>query len=140
MCEYVIAKYGGSSVIVLDGYADLASSTKSHEHLLRSETSREIQFELHMKTITTQEVFLSNRANKQILHDALKPLLSAKGIIVKQTKHALIVSAALQTAETTRTSVVEVGNKNDLMVMLISQADPSYVIFLIVETDPPLFL
>ena len=43
--EYVITKYCGNSVIVLDGYADLANSTKSHEHLLRCVTSREIQHE-----------------------------------------------------------------------------------------------
>ena len=95
-----------------------------------------------MKTITTQEAFLGNRANKQRSHDALKPHLSAKGIIVEQTKSdadALIVSTALQTAGTTRTSVVVVGNDTDLMVMLIFQADPSYDIFLMVETNPPLF-
>ena len=141
--EYVITKYCGNSVIVLDGYVDLANSTKSHEHLLRCVTSREIQFELHMKTITTQEAFFSNRANKQRLHDALKPPhLSAKGITVKQARSdadALIVFTALQTAETTHNSVVVLGNDTDLMAMLSSQADPSYDNFLMVEINPPLF-
>ena len=84
-----------------------------------------------MKTITIQEAFLSNRANKQRFHDALRPHLYAKGIIVKQAKSdadALIVSTALQTAETTRTSVVVVGNDTDLMAMLISQADQSQIL------------
>ena len=140
--DYVITKYCGNSVIVLDEYTDLANITKSHEYLLRSVTSREIQFELHMKTITTQEAFFSNRANKQRLHDALKPHLSAKGITVKQAKSdadALIVSTALQTAETTQNSVVVVGNDTDWMAILISQADLSYDNFLMVETNPPLF-
>ena len=65
-----------------------------------------------------------------------------KGITVKQAKSdadALIVSTALQTAETTQNSVIVVGNDTDLMAILISQADPSYDNFLMVETNPPLF-
>ena len=52
-----------SSDLVINGYDGLANNTKSNEYILGYVTSDscEIQLELHMKTVTTKDVVLSNR-------------------------------------------------------------------------------
>ena len=54
--SYVVQHFGESCILVLDDY-DISNNTKSHEHLLRARkvTSQELQFELDMKTVRSQE-------------------------------------------------------------------------------------
>ena len=59
--NHVVHHFGETCILVLDGYDDLENNTESHEHLLRAGKviSRELQFELDMKTVTNQEAFLA---------------------------------------------------------------------------------
>ena len=139
--KYVVHHFGENCILVLDGYDDLANNTKSHEHLLRAGkvTSCELQFELDMKTVTNQEAFLANCINKSRLLTKLKPHFLTKGIQVKQAKgdaDSLIVSTVIDEASKGESPVVLVGNDTDLLVMLITLANPSYNISMMVETDP----
>ena len=86
--NYVLRHFGENSIVVFDGYGDMANSTKSHEHLLRAAkgTSRELQFDLDMQTVTTQESFLSNHLNKSRLLSKLKLHFSISEIRVKQAE------------------------------------------------------
>ena len=54
---------------MFDGYDNVADSTKSHEQMIRAAkiTSSEIQFGLEMKTVSSQEPFLSYHLNKSRL-------------------------------------------------------------------------
>ena len=77
--------------------------------------------------------------------DKTRPLTKLKlhfltrGIQVKQASgdaDALIVSTVIDEASKGESPVVLVGNDTDLLVMLITLADPYYKISMMVETNP----
>ena len=96
LCEeyinYVLRHYSENCMVVFYGYDDMANNTKSHEHLLRAAkgTSCELKIELDMKTVTTQESFLTNHLNKSRLLAKLKCHFSSIGSPVKQKQMPIL--------------------------------------------------
>jgi hypothetical protein len=138
--SYVTDNYGFQAVVVFDGYGS-ASSTKSAEQLRRAQqqTFVDILFELAMKTTTSKHAFFSNAKNKDRLIKKLMEKFESKGLTVKQSNADadwLIVSVAMDVAQTANAPVVVVANDTDLLVMMVGQATSSMDLHMLFGRNP----
>ena len=144
VCEtyasYTEKQYGVGSTIVFDGYRSQTSTKVAEQQRRETKSiSKDILFDMDMKTMTSQAAFLTNNANKARLIDMLSHELEYRGMKIKQAESDadyLIVSTSLSLAESQSRPVVVAGTDIDLLVMLISQAQDNMKVHMMVQHNP----
>ena len=137
--SYVCDNYGQQTAVVFDGYGSTSTKSAEQQHRAQQNTSADIVFELGMKTTTSKKAFLGNGKNKDRLIKKLMEKFEDKELTVKQsTADAdwLIVSTAMEAAQTHNILIVVVGTDTDLLVMMVAQASPDIDLYMLCGWNP----
>lgn len=124
--NYLQRHYSSKIIVVFDGYSDNSKNVKAMEQQRRTAAlskTYEVCFDETMVVPVTQEKFLSNRNNKDMLINMLIEKLQAGNITTKQARDdadVLIVETAIEESKSEKTAVI-IGQDIDLLVILIGR-------------------